>query len=137
MIPPDALPFKGEPNGDFFGYTYMALSFTDSVSGKPNSAPTGDHAWTCFLSTKNFKGPIAYYIPETWSKIADIFDYPFLHSRGLDSRPGLMGGGAMEINTVPQIVARTEKGDSYSKIPKLSFPVNQDGQAVLVQDVIY
>ena len=137
LIPPDALPFKGEPKGDFLGYTYMALSFTDPVSGKPNNAPTGDYAWTCFLSTENFKGPIAYYIPETWSKIADIFDDPFLHNRGLDSRPGLMGGGAMEINTVPQIVARTEKGVSYSKIPKLSFPVNQDGQAVLVQDVIY
>ena len=137
LIPPDALPFKGNSNGDFFGYTYMALPFTDPIPERPNNAPTGDYAWTCFLSTKNFKGPIAYYIPETWSKISDIFDYPFLHNRGLDSRPGLMGGGAMEINTVPQIVAHTEKGESYSKIPKLRFPVNQSGRAVLVQDVIY
>ncbi|HBF22661.1 MAG TPA: hypothetical protein DDW23_02480 [Planctomycetes bacterium] len=136
LIPPDALPFEGKPRGKFFGYTYMALPFTDAIESKEGTAPVGDQAWTCFLSTANFKGPIAYYIPETWSKIADVFDYPFLHGRGLDSRPGLMGGGAMEINTVPQIVARDARGGIYSKIPKLSFPVDDNGQAVLVQDVI-
>jgi len=137
LIPPDALPFESEPNGKFFGYTYMALPFTDPVQGKDGKAPTGENAWTCFLSTSNFKGPIAYYIPETWSKIADVCDYPFIHGRGLDSRPGLMGGGAMEINTVPQIVAKAKDGTSYSKIPKMQFPIDAGGQAVLVQDVVY
>jgi len=137
LIPPDALPFAGKPGGKFFGYTYMALPFTDPVASREGKAPTGDQAWTCFLSTANFKGPIAYYIPETWSKIADVFDYPFLHHRGLDSRPGLMGGGAMEINTVPQIIGHTAAGASYSKIPKLSFPTDKNGRAVLVQDVTY
>ncbi|KAA3614236.1 MAG: hypothetical protein DWQ01_00615 [Planctomycetota bacterium] len=137
LIPPDALPFTEDPKGKFFGYTYMALPFTDPVPAKDGKAPTGDQAWTCFLSTKNFKGPIAYYIPETWSKIADVFDYPFLHGRGLDSRPGLMGGGAMEINTVPQLVAKAKDGTTYSKIPRLSFPVDRKGRAVLVQDVTY
>ena len=137
LIPPDALPFDGDPAGKFFGYTYMALPFTDPVPSEDGRAPTGDHAWTCFIATDNFKGPIAYYIPETWSKIGDLFDYPFIHGRGLDSRPGLMGGGAMEINTVPQLVATAEDGTTYSKIPKLSFPVDDNGEAVLVQDVTY
>ena len=137
LIPPDALPFEGEPAGQFFGYTYMALPFTAPVPSRDGRAPTGDQAWTCFLSTANFKGPIAYYIPETWSKIADVFDEPFLHGRGLDSRPGRMGGGAMEINTVPQLVAADAEGRRYSKIPRLSFPVDDDGRAVLVQDVTY
>lgn len=137
LIPPDALPFRGEPAGEFFGYTYMALPFTAPVASRDGRAPTGDHAWTCFLATANFKGPIAYYVPETWSKIADVFDYPYLHGRGLDSRAGLMGGGAMEINTVPQIVARDEDGVGYSKIPELRFPVDRKGRAVLVQDVNY
>lgn len=137
LIPPDALPFAEDPRGRFFGYTYMALPFTDPVPGANGKAPTGAQAWTCFVSTRNFKGPIAYYIPETWSKIADLFDYPFLHGRGLDARPGLMGGGAMEINTVPQLVATARDGTRWSKIPKLSFPVDEDGRAVLVQDVTY
>lgn len=137
LIPPDALPFAEDPAGKFLGYTYMALPFTAPVPSVEGKAPTGDQAWTCFLATANFKGPIAYYIPETWSKIADLFDVPYLHGRGLDARRGRMGGGAMEINTVPQLVGRDASGAAYSKIPRLKFPVDAEGRAVLVQDVTY
>ena len=134
LIPPDALPFQGNPNGEFLGYTWMALPFTDPTGNDP---PTGDQSWTCFLSTANFKGPIAYYIPETWSKIGKIFNYPFIYGRGLDARPGVMGGGAMEINTVPRFDSTDRRGHVYSKIPKLHFPVDQHGHTYLVQDVTY
>ncbi len=132
LIPPDALPFEGNPNGKFLGYSYMALPFTEPTTSAP---PTGEHAWTCFLSTANFKGPMAYYIPETWSKIGKLFDYPFIYGRGLDSRSGKMENGAMEINTVPCFEAVDSKGVTYSKIPKLQFPVDSDGRTMLVQDV--
>jgi hypothetical protein len=134
LIPPDALPFQGNPNGEFLGYTWMALPFTDPTGGDP---PTGDQSWTCFLSAANFKGPIAYYIPETWSKIGKLFNYPFLHGRGLDARPGVMGGGAMEINTVPRFDSRDTRGVTYTKLPALRFPVDAEGRAYLVQDVTY
>jgi hypothetical protein len=134
MIPPDAMPFQGNPNGEFLGYTWMALPFTDPTDGDP---PTGDQSWTCFLSAANFKGPIAYYIPETWSKIGKLFNYPFLYGRGLDTRPGIMGGGAMEINTVPRFDAQDARGRRYSKLPKLQFPVDAEGRSLLVQDVTY
>lgn len=134
LIPPDALPFQGNPNGEFLGYTWMALPFTDPTTGDP---PTGDQSWTCFLSAANFKGPMAYYIPETWSKIGKLFNYPFIYGRGLDARPGIMGGGAMEINTVPRFDARDAQGTTYSKLPKLQFPVDEQGRAFLVQDVTY
>lgn len=134
LIPPDALPFEGNPNGKFLGYTYMALPFTEPTTGDP---PTGDQAWTCFLSAANFKGPIAYYIPETWSKIGKLFNYPFIYGRGLDARPGNMGGGAMEINTVPCFESRDAGGVVYSKIPRLQFPIDDQGRTLLVQDVTY
>ncbi len=134
LIPPDALPFQGNPNGEFLGYSWMALPFTDATTDDP---PTGDQSWTCFLSAANFKGPIAYYIPETWSKIGKLFNYPFLYGRGLDARPGVMGGGAMEINTVPRFDATDAQGNTYSKLPKLQWPVDVDGCAYLVQDVTY
>ena len=139
LIPPDAMPFEGNPRGKFMGYTYMALPFTDPVPAEPATGrePTGEQAWTCFVATENFKGPIAYYIPETWSKIARLFDEPFLHGRGLDARPGVMGGGAMEINTVPRLEATASDGTRYTRIPRLSFPVDAHGRAVLVQDVTY
>lgn len=134
LIPPDALPFQGVPNGEFLGYTWMALPFTDASPGRP---PTGDQSWTCFLSAANFKGPIAFYIPETWSKIGRLFDDPFLFGRGLDARPAVMGGGAMEINTVPCFDAADAHGAVYSKLPALRFPVDAQGRAYLVQDVTY
>lgn len=134
LIPPDALTFEGNPNGKFLGYTYMALPFTAPTTGDP---PTGDQAWTCFLNAANFKGPMAYYIPETWSKIGKLFNYPFIYGRGLDARPGNMGGGAMEINTVPRFDSVDAKGVVYSKLPKLQFPVDDQGRTLLVQDVTY
>jgi hypothetical protein len=134
LIPPDALPFQDNPNGKFLGYSYMALPFTEPTTGDP---PTGDLSWTCFLSAANFKGPIAYYIPETWSKIGKLFNYDFIYGRGLDARSGTMGGGAMEINTVPCFEARDKNGITYSKIPQLQFPVDGNGKTFLVQDVMY
>jgi hypothetical protein len=134
LMPPDGLPFQGQPNGEFLGYTWMALPFTAPTTEEP---PTGDQSWTCFLSAANFKGPVAYYIPETWSKIGKVFKYPFLYGRGLDARPGHMGGGAMEINTVPRFDSKDGQGVGYSKIPSLRFPVDAQGRALLVQDVTY
>jgi hypothetical protein len=134
LIPPDGLPFQGQPNGEFLGYTWMALPFTDPTTNDP---PTGDQSWTCFLNAANFKGPIAYYIPETWSKIGKLFNEPFLHGRGLDARPGKIGGGAMEINTVPRFDSTDGQGTAYSKLPKLQWPVDAEGRAFLVQDVTY
>ena len=90
-----------------------------------------------FPQAANFKGPIAYYIPETWSKIGKLFNYPFIYGRGLDARPGIMGGGAMEINTVPRFDAKDAQGTTYSKLPKLQWPVDKEGRAYLVQDVTY
>ncbi len=139
LIPPDGLPFAGNPMGEFFGYTYMALPLTEAVPGDPAKglAPTGDQSWTCFVSAENFNGPLAYYIPETWSKVGQLFEYPFIFGRGLDSRGGDANGGAMEINTVPRFDAQDANGVGYSKIPKLQFPVDQLGRSVLVQDVTF
>jgi len=134
LIPPDGLPFQGHPNGDFLGYTWMALPFTEPTTGDP---PTGGQSWTCFLNSANFKGPIAFYIAETWSKIGKLFNDPFLHGRGLDARPGIIGGGAMEINTVPRFDAPDAQGIVYTKLPKMQFPVDAHGRAYLVQDVTY
>lgn len=134
LIPPDALPFRGRPAGQLLGYAWLALPFTEPTAGPP---PTGEQSWTCFLNAENFKGPIAFYIPETWSKIGKLFDYPFVYGRGLDARAGNIGGGAMEINTVPCFQAPDRKGTLFSKIPQLRFPADASGRAVLVQDVTY
>ena len=132
LVPPDGLTFEGNPNGQFLGYAWMALPMMDGTDGPP---PTGDQSWTLFLNAYNFKGPVAYYIAETWSKISK--DYHLDYGRGLDARPGLMGGGAMEINTVPRFEASKSNESLFFKIPQLQFPVDEEGRTILVQDVKY
>ncbi len=132
LVPPDGLTFEGNPDGLFLGYAWMALPFMEEKQGPP---PTGENSWTLFLNADNFKGPVAYYVPETWSKISK--GYPTDNKRGLDARDGEMGGGAMEINTVPRMDAKIAGDTVFYKIPKLQFPVDDHGRTILVQDVKY
>lgn len=96
-------------------------------------APTGDFSWTLFLSTANFGGPIAFFIPNTWSKLSET--YPTIIGRGLDARPVNMAGGAMEINSVPYFEAQDATGTTYTRIPQIQFPVDATGMTKLMQGV--
>ncbi len=99
-----------------------------------DKTPTGDLCWTLFFNARNFKGPVAFWIPQTWS---DIYrSSPPSVGRGLDSLTGAMAGGAMEINTVPYFEGKDARGVKYTRIPKLLFPVNAQGTTVLMQDVL-
>ena len=131
LIPPDGLPFSGTPNGELLGYAYMALPLTDARNAPQ---PTGEFSWTLFLNAANFKGPLAYYIPECWSRISR--DYPTDIGRGLDARAASgRVDGSMEINTVPEFIAKDEQGVAWTKIPELRFPVDATGRTTLVRDV--
>jgi hypothetical protein len=133
LVPPDGITFDGDLEGRFLGYTHMALPLTEEKPGPPS---TGNQSWTLFLNAENFKGPVAFYVPEMWSRLSKI--YPSIEGMGLDTREGIMaGGGAMEINTVPSFEFKDKFGDLYIKIPQLQFPLNEDGVSVLVQDVTY
>lgn len=136
LVPPDGLTFRRLTQGDLLGNAWMALPFTASY---PNEAqvqrttPTGDQCWTLFLNAANFKGPVAYWVPETWSRLSR--SYPTINGRGLDSRPALMNGGAMEFNTVPYFESKDAQGNLYTRVPKLLFPVDSNHRSVLMQDV--
>ena len=133
LIPPDAITFEGDPQGEFMGYAYMALPLTDAYNN--GTTPVGNQSWTCFINTENFKGPIAYYLPETWAKLSE--SYPEIEGKGLDNKKGIIHGGAMEINTVPKFEANGPEGTLYIKVPKLNFSVDGNGEALLVQDLRY
>lgn len=131
LIPPDGLPFEGSPNGELLGYAYMALPLTDA---RDAPQPTGPHSWTLFLNAANFKGPLASYVPEAWSRISR--EHPFAGGRGLDARPASgRVDGSMEINTVPRFLATDADGVAWTKIPELRFPVDAEGRTTLVRDV--
>lgn len=135
LVPPDGLTFQPLAQGDLLGNAWMALPFSDAYHSADQAAatPTGDQCWTLFLNAANFKGPVAYWVPETWSRLSR--SYPTINGRGLDARPALMNGGAMEFNTVPYFESLDAAGVVYSRVPKLLFPVDHNNRTVLMQDV--
>lgn len=130
FVPPDGFTFRKIPSGELFGYSWMALPLAEKKAGPP---PTGDQHWTLFLSLANFNGPVAFMIPEIWSKIST--NYKFDYGRGLDAREGIAVGGAQELGNVPYFEVKDEQGIAYSKAPNFIYPVNDQGQTVLMQDV--
>lgn len=132
LVPPDGLTMNGNPSGQLLGYSWMTLPLSPPQSGHPS---IGGQSWTLFVAASNFSGPVAFYLPRSWSRIAE--GYPYDDGRGLDARPGIVGGGAMEFNTVPYLEARDAQGIAYSKLPAIQFPVDAQGNSLLVVDVTY
>jgi hypothetical protein len=136
LVPPDGLTFRKGTCGDLFGYAWMALPLTPAKSataGMP--VATGDQSWTLFINASNFKGPVAFYSPATWSRIS--LRHPPAIGRGLDARPGLVTGGAIEINTVPRFIGKDGKGVEYTRIPRLQFPADEQGRTVLIHNMTH
>ncbi|MDR3689534.1 MAG: hypothetical protein P4L46_09160 [Fimbriimonas sp.] len=136
LVPPDGFTFRAGTNGDVLGYAWMALPL---IRAKESTAgygvPTGDQSWTLFVNAMNCKGPVAFFTPATWSRISR--KYPPAAKRGLDSRPGLVTGGAIEVNTVPRYVSKDAKGVTYTKIPTLQFPADEQGRTILIHDLTH
>jgi hypothetical protein len=136
LVPPDGLTFRQGTCGDLLGYAWMVLPLTEpkaTTAGLP--IPTGNQCWTLFLNSENFKGPVAFYTPVTWSRISRR--HPPAVARGLDARPGLVTGGAIEINTVPRFVSHDAHGVTYTRIPRLQFPADTEGRTILIHNLTH
>ena len=137
LVPPDGMTFEGEPNGALVGIGYLVLPLTPARPARGDLPPVGDQSWTLFLNTANFKGPVAFLVPEMWAWISK--DYPFDIGRGLDAR-GMIptgNGGSMEINSVPLLEAGDGNGVTYSRIPPIQFPVDEQRRTILARDFTY
>ena len=136
LVPPDGLTFENGTCGELLGYAWMALPLIEAQTKTAGlDIPTGNQAWTLFLNAKNFKGPVAFYTPATWSRISRR--HPPAVGRVLDARPGLVTGGAIEINTVPRFVGQDRKGTIYTRIPRLQFPADSEGRTVLIHNLTH
>lgn len=100
-----------------------------------NKVPTGNFNWTLFFNAANFKGPIAFYIPQNWSEI--VKQHSPVLGLTLDTKAAAMGGGAMEFNARERMgfATRGSDGKDYMRIAKLQFPVNANGKTPLMQDI--
>ncbi len=138
LFPLDGLNVKQGECGGLFGYGYLNLPLCEP---KPTTdgrkIPTGANCWTLFLSTKNFKGPVAFFTPYFWSH-ATVRE-PRLAGQLLDSRPVDPNRAVqMETQYTPCRLAADDRGDWYARIAPISFPRDEIGTSVLVhQDTAY
>jgi len=135
LWPPDGLNLKQGACGELFGYGYLSLPLTEpksTTAGK--NVPTGNHCWTLFLNTRNFKGPVAFFTPYFWSRVT--VDNPHLKGMFLDSRPSQPNRALqMETQYIPGIQSTLAKGQTYARIAPTSFPRGPKGESVVVHRV--
>ncbi len=135
LWPPDGLNLKQGTCGELFGYGYLPLPLTGArrtTAGK--DIPTGDHSWTLFLNTRNFKGPVAFFTPYFWSRAT--VDEPRLAGMLLDSRPSQPNRALqMETQYVPSLQATDRRGGTYARIAETSFPRGPGGDSTVVHRV--
>ncbi len=132
LWPPDGLNLKQGTCGELFGYGYLPLPLTSpkqTTAGK--DVPTGNHCWTLFLNTGNFKGPVAFFTPYFWSR--PTVENPRLSGLFLDTRPSEPNRALqMETQHIPAYLSRDAKGDTYARIAPTRFPGKPDEDSVLV-----
>ena len=135
LWPPDGLNLKQGTCGELFGYGYLPLPLTEpksTTAGK--DVPTGNHCWTLFLNTGNFKGPVTFFTPYFFSRAS--VDDPRLAGMFLDSRPsGPNRALQMETQYVPSVQATDSKGQTYARIAPTRFPRGQQGESLVVHCV--
>ncbi len=129
LWPPDGLNLKQGTCGELFGYGYLPLPLTavkSTTAGK--NVPTGNHCWTLFLNTRNFKGPVAFFTPYFWSRAT--VDDPGLSGMFLDTRPSQPNRPLqMETQYVPSVQSVDAKGQTYARIAPTSFPRGPAGDS--------
>ncbi|MCF7955001.1 MAG: hypothetical protein K9M75_04280 [Phycisphaerae bacterium] len=132
LFPPDGLNLKQGTCGELFGYGYLPLPLTEKkakTNGK--DIPTGNHCWTLFLSTGNFKGPVAFFTPHFWSRVT--VEDPRLAGMFFDSRPCKANKPiSMETQHIHCGQVTDSNGDTYVRVTKTQFPVGANGETVIL-----
>ena len=135
LWPPDGLNLEQGTSGELFGYGYLPLPLTASkTTTAGRDVPTGDHCWTLFLNTGNFKGPVAFFTPVFWSR--PTIEKPSLAGLFLDSRPSEPNKAVqMETQHVPAFTASDSKGGTYARVAPVQFPAVTSGKAPLIHRI--
>lgn len=163
LVVPDGMPFRPGTCGPLFGTTWTALPLgTPAPGAGPDHPPTGEQAWTLFLASETFKGPVVFWLPQYWSAIGR--GYPPAHGRTMDTRPCKAAGGSMEAAETPCFVAGDSPyapahagaaggaggaaavadhvrdgapaGRTFVRVPQLRFPVDAHGWTDMMVDFV-
>lgn len=132
LWPPDGLNLKQGTRGELFGYGYLPLPLTEAKNTTAGvDVPTGNQCWTLFLNTGNFKGPVAFFLPEFWSRPSA--ENPKLGGLFLDTRPSEPNKALqMETQHIPAAIAHDPQGATYARVAPTLFPGTPNADSVLV-----
>ena len=134
LFPPDGLVLKPGVNGQLFGYGYLPLPLTDPqpiTDGR--NIPMGNHCWTLFLNTRNFKGPVCFFTPYFWNRSA--VRHARLVGKLLDSRWSAANKPfQMETQYLPAAISQTNAG-TFARLGQVSFPADDNGHAVMLNEL--
>ena len=132
VVPPDGITFT--PNdGALLGTAWLALPFLETY--EDDSLVIGDKSWTLFLESANFRGPVAYWAPEAWSRITA--DHPPSQLRGLDHRPIDTEYRVFAAHIdLPGLTASNDDQD-WLRVPQITFPIDSQGRTIFHQDVTF
>lgn len=142
LFPPDALNLDVESSGGLFGYGYHPLPIVPArtIEGPEGTVAVGDKSWTLFLSTENFQGPLAFFLPEFFAE--PLVQTPELGGRFgaspfLDSNPSSQNQPFdVETHDVPAVQAIANDGSVYARITTTQFPDNGDGADSIILDQV-
>lgn len=132
LFPPAGLTLKQSTCGELFGYGYLALPLTKPKSTTAGVAiPTGNHNWTLFLNTGNFKGPLAFFTPYFWSQVAVAqpqWSGALLDSCWANPNKSL----AMETPDSIRTRGTNAADDTYARSMPVYYPVDGNGYSLLM-----
>ncbi|HEX7939188.1 MAG TPA: Ig-like domain-containing protein [Gemmatimonadaceae bacterium] len=131
LVPPDGLVFQQAAGQRLLGYGWIALPFIPAMTSSLGVA-TGNQSWTLLFNTANFTGPVAFYVPETYSAVHALNGTA---SYGLDNRNTHVHSASIELGTTRSIVATDSGGTHYARIPRIMVPVDSQGRGLLIQDM--
>jgi len=135
LWPPDGLNLKQGTSGELFGYGYLPLPLTSPKNTNAGTdVPTGNHCWTLFLNTGNFKGPVTFFLPYFWSR--PTVEKPELAGLFLDTRPSEPNKAIqMETQHIPAYIGQDAKGDTFARVAPTLFPMMSDMEAPLIHRI--
>ena len=131
ILPPDGMTFQEASNGPQLGVTWLSLPLPKFDHQFGNTA--GPNAWTLFMKTGNFSGPVQFVAPQFW--VDGSISNPIQKGLTLDKKNGSMGQLSSEWNSIPYYEAKTGDGITYSKIPQLQLQSDADGKLVFSRDL--